>query len=190
LGERVHRLDRAAGVDIAAQAVEALEERLAVREALDGEAAQQHVFAGLAHRAERRHRRPEEPRSRLVVRAVGARVTQADERRHGRIDRALELGHRGPELRPPAARGRLLGVVAVVDLNRVVVGLVADERADHHELVHDPGEPWQGLADLHAGDVSRGRLPRPGDFLGGVGLEVKQVLMRRAADEKIRMTDL
>ena len=160
-----------------------LQQRLAVGEAIDGDAAEKHVFAGLAHRAERGQRRPEEAGARLVVRAVRAGVTQADERRDARIDRALQLGDRGAELRPAAGRRRLPGVVAVVDLDRVVVGLVADQRADDDELVHDPGEPGKGLANLDAGDVGRDRLPRAGDFLGGVGLEIEHVLVRRAADQ-------
>ena len=183
LGEGVHRLDRAVGVGVAAHGVEALEKRLAVGEAVDGDAAENHVFAGLAHRAERGQRRPEEAGARLVVRAVRAGVAQADERRDARIDRPLQLRHRGAELRPTAARGRLAGVVAVVHLDGVVVGLVADQRADDDELVHDPGQPREGFANLDAGDVGGGRLPRAGDFLGGVGLEIEHVLVRRAADQ-------
>ena len=79
--------------DLAAQVVEGLEERLAVREAIDGEAAEKHILAGLAHRAEWRLRSPEESRPRLVVWAVGAGVTQTDKRRDARIDRALQFRH-------------------------------------------------------------------------------------------------
>ena len=82
-------LHRAVGVGVAAHGVEALEQRLAVGEPIDGDAAEEHVVARLAHRPERGHRQPEEARPRLVVRAVRAGVTQADERRHARIDRAL-----------------------------------------------------------------------------------------------------
>jgi hypothetical protein len=64
-----------------------------------------------------------------------------------------------------------------------MVGLVADQRADHDELVHDVGEPGEGLANLHPGDHGRGRLPRAGDLPGGAGLEIKQVLVRRAANQ-------
>ena len=71
---------------------------------------------------------------------------------------------------PPAGVG-LLGMVAVEDLDGIVVGLVADQRADHDQLVHDPGQAREGLANLDAGDVGRGRPPRARRFpLGASGL--------------------
>ena len=100
-----------------------------------------------------------------------------------RIDRALQLRDDRAELRPAARRRRLARMVAVEDLDGVVIGLVADERADDDELVHDPGQPRQRLADLDAGDVGRDRPPRAGDLLRRVGLEVEHVLVRRPADQ-------
>ena len=44
-------------------------------------------------------------------------------------------------------------------------------------------QPRKRFANLDAVDVGRDRPPRPGDFLGGVGLEIEHVLMRRPADQ-------
>src|SRR5207302_11054121 len=108
---------------------------------------------------------------------------QTDEWRHTPIGRALQLRHRGAQLWPAAAWVWLPGMVPVIDLDCVVVGLVADQRADHHELVHDSGEPGQGLADLRPDDVGCGRLPWTGDFFWSAGLQIKHVLVRRTTNQ-------
>ncbi len=183
LGEGVHSLERARRIDFAAQVVEALQQGLAVGQPLHRNAAQHHVVPGRSHRAEGGQCGAQEAGAGLVVGSVRAGVTEADERRHGRIDRSLNAGDGGAELRP-AAGWRWFGrVVAVVDLDGVVAALVADQGAHEHQFVHDPGQARQGLADLDSRDIGRGRLPRAGDFLGGVRLEVEHVLMRRAADQ-------
>jgi hypothetical protein len=64
---------------------------------------------------------------------------------------------------PPLAVG-FLGV-PVVYLNRVVVGLVADQRADHHGLVHESGEPGRAsqictpVTSVAVGFPRAGELP-------------------------------
>jgi len=42
-------------------------------------------------------------------------------------------------------------MMAVINLNCVVIGLVADQRADEDQLVHPPRQPWKHV-------VERGRV--------------------------------
>ena len=177
-------LHRAAGVDVAAHVVEAPAAASCGRRA-GRRVTPRRTMSSRAGPIGRNgaSARAEEAGAGLVVRAVRAGVAEADERRHRRIGRPLQLGDRRAELRPAAGRRRLLRVVAVEDLDGVVVGLVADQRADDDELVHHPRQPRERLADLDAGDVGRDRPPRPGDLLRGVGLEVEHVLVRRPADQ-------
>ncbi len=181
--KRVHAFKRAGCIGLAAQGIEALEQRLAIREAVHGDALQHHVLLGRSHGSERRVRSSEEAGAGLVVRPVGAGVAQTHERRHGAVDRPLQLGHRGAELRPAARRILLSGFVAVEDLHGIMIVLIAHQRADNNKLVHDLRQLRKGFADLNARNASRDRLPRPGDFLWGIGLQIEHVLMRRAADQ-------
>ncbi len=74
-------------------------------------------------------------------------------------------------------------MMAVEHLDRVVVALVADQRAYDDQLVHDPRQAGEGFANLDAGDIGGDRPPRAGDLLGRVRLQVEHVLMWRPADQ-------
>ena len=67
------------------------------------------------------------------------------------------------------------GVVAVV-----VVAVAAEDGV----LVGELGNLRQVLADLDAGHAGGDRLVWPADFLGGVGLQVEHVDVRRPAFEE------
>ena len=188
LGEEVHAFHAAAGVDIAAEVVDAGEEACAVGEAIVGDALEGEVATAGAGVAEGGAGGAEHAGAGLVVGAVGAFVAHADEGRDGGVVRALELADDAAKLGPAAGRGDAGGDVAGGDvagvaLGGIVPGLRADEGADDGEFVHHLGHAREELADFDAGDVGADGLVRPGDLAGGIGLEVKHVLVRRAADE-------
>ena len=65
---------------------------------------------------------------------------------------------------------------------RMLVEL-ADERADHRQLVHDGRRSGQQLADLDSRQLRGDRLELAADSRGSIGLEVERVLVRQAARE-------
>ena len=72
----------------------------------------------------------------------------------------------------------------VEDLRRVVIGLVADQRADHDQLVHVARQTRKRFANLDSGDVGVDWFEFAADFLGSAGLEIDHVLVRRPARQE------
>src|SRR5262249_48683420 len=83
----------------------------------------------------------------------------------------------GTELRPAAGRDRLARVMPIEDLDRIMITLVAYERADDDEFVHHLCQARECLADLDARDVGGDGPPWAGNLLGRLGLEVEHVLV-------------
>ena len=55
----------------------------------------------------------------------------------------------------------------------------ADHGSDPRPLVHDFGQHGQGFVEVNARDVGANGLECAANLLGGIGLGVDQVLMRR-----------
>ena len=70
-------------------------------------------------------------------------------------------------------------VARVVDRRRRVI-----DRADQRHLVHHRRQPGEDLRDLDARHLGRDRPERPADLLGGIGLHVPGVELRRPADQE------
>ena len=185
LRERVHAAHDPGGVGLPLEAVHAREELPAVAEPLERHRPQRHVLEVRPIRLERRVGRPEEAGLAGVrpghVLGLGG---EADVRRHGRIDRALEFrhgrAHRGPAPDRPQAALRPAGHA----LKSGVGPLAADDRADDRAAFHPRRQPGKHLADLDARHVRADRLEFAAHLARGVGLQVPHVLMRGAAAEE------
>src|SRR6267142_2051571 len=60
-----------------------------------------------------------------------------------------------------------------------MVVLAADDRANRHELVHDPREVREQLTDFNARHGSRNGIELAADFRRSIDLDLIHVLMRR-----------
>ena len=74
-------------------------------------------------------------------------------------------------------------MMTVENLDRIVIGLVADEGTNDREFVSHPCQKRKRFADFKTGDVGRDGTPWPCDFARSLGLQVKHVLMRWTADQ-------
>ena len=139
---------------------------------------------------------------RVVLRAekagVGAGVDDAvvpDRPRNG--DRRRQVARR-LEVRDHAAhRGKIAAVAAIARHGQRVVHLAGQRvidahlvlvagmrvRADDRQLVRVPGDLRQLIANLNARNHRRDRLELAADAVGGLGLEIERVLLRRPAPE-------
>jgi hypothetical protein len=165
--------------------VEAAQEPPPVGQLLAVGVVEAHVGHAVAVGLERGVRRAEEAGLALVApRHVLGGGGEADERRHRRIDRAFELRDDRAEARPAAHRPQGRGVAAGLHLHRVVPALRPDDRADEHELVGPRRDLREALADHDAGHVGLDRQELAAHLGRGVGLQVPEVLVRRAAPKK------
>ena len=184
LRKTVEAVHQAAAVHVATEVIEAREQALAVVEAVERDAVEDHVVLARAGRAEGRVTHAEEAGlARVRPTHLAHLRREAEERRDGRVGRALQLREHGAE-RGPAA-GRLvarepprLALEGVVVVNR------ADHRADEDELVHDGSGAREQLADLDAGDVRRDGFQLAANLARRVHLQVEHILMRRAAGQE------
>ena len=67
---------------------------------------------------------------------------------------------------------------------RVVTTLTADHRPQHRRLVHRLGDLRETLTDLDARNTGRERRERTADVLGGLGLDLPHVLVRRTTAQE------
>src|SRR5207253_5019437 len=88
------------------------------------------------------------------------------------------------EAGPAAEVGQVADRPAGHALHRVVPAAGADDGADDGELVHQAGDTREDLADLDAGHRGGDRLELAADLGGGLGLDLPQVLVGRAAAEE------
>ena len=165
-----HALERAARVDLAAQAVEAGQQLLAVAELFERDALERQVGHALAVRLERRRRtvprKPGVPESDHGMCCVGsARPTNGGT--EGSTG-PCSLASDGADARPAAHRGQRVRRPAGHALDGVVAAAGADDGADDGALVHAGGDPREDFADLDAGDVGGDRLELAADLDGGV----------------------
>lgn len=185
LGEAVGGFDCAAGVDVAAEAVEAGEEGAAVAEALEGDVIEFEVFgAWAAVRAEGGVGHAEV--AGVTGGAVG-RVTgfggEADEGWDGGVGGAVEFRDDGPHGGPAAGWLFGDGAAGVADEGIVVAAGGTVHGADGDEFVHDPCAVRHVFGDVDAGDVSAGGTMGAADLDGSVHFEIDHVLMRRGTGE-------
>jgi len=185
LGEAVGCFDGSAGIDVAAEAVEACEEGAAVAEAFEGDVIEFEVFGAWSSvRAEGGMGHAEV--AGVTGGAVG-RVTgfggEADEGGDGGVGGAVEFGDDGSHGGP--ATGWLFGdgTAGVADEGIVVAAGGAVHGADGDEFVHDPCAVGHVFGDVDAGDVSPGGAVGAADLDGSVHFEIDHVLVRRGAGE-------
>ena len=110
-------------------------------------------------------------------------VGQVDVGRNGWIGGPFQLGENRSQFRP-ASRGRISSAPAYVAGHALVGGvriLCSNHGPHQHQLVHDPGQPRQVLADMDSRDFGLDGLKLTADLRGGVGLDFVHVLVRRAA---------
>lgn len=185
LGEAVGGFDGTAGVDVAAEAIEAGEEGAAVAEAFEGDVIESEVFgAGAAVRAEGGVGHAEV--ARVTGGAVG-RVTgfggEADEGGDGGVGGAVEFGDYGAHGGPAAGRLFGDGAAGVADEGIVVAAGGAVHGADGDEFVHDPRAVGHVFGDVDAGDVSAGGAMGAADLDGSVHFKIDHVLVRWGTGE-------
>ena len=176
----------AGGVDLAAQVVEAAQQRLAVAEPVEGHALEDHVRHAVGVGLERGVGQAEEarlagdrPRSRSSSSATGRRTAAPTRRPAPAASTTTEPNDGQP---PP---GWLCCVPAghALERRRAAPREPTSERMTAN-LSIIVGEPRQVLADLDAGDVRGDRLELAADLGRGVRLEVEHVLVRRPAGQE------
>src|SRR5206468_972842 len=145
LRERVEAVHRAAAVPLAAELIDGGKERLAVAEAVGGDALQDEIVTAFAHRTKGVVAQAEKTGAWLVVRLVLRDVAEADEGRNAGKDWALQSRRGGADMWPAAAGG-VGGEMARAALVAGVVVAAADDRADRHQLVHDASHVGKQLA--------------------------------------------
>ncbi len=183
--EGVQAAHHSAGVHVAAEFVEAGQERPAVGEAFEGHAVERHVFGGAAFiRFKGRVGHAEK------AGLAGARPfhvphfgSEADEGRHGRIDGTLQLADDGAHRGPPA--GRLVFEEAAGEALEGVVPVVAIRHgADQRAAIHHLGEARQMLGDLETRNIGGDGLEFAADLGRRIHLQIEDILMRRAARQE------
>ena len=180
--EPVHHSGR---IGLAPEGVDAGEQRPPIGKTIERQALQHHVFGSAALVGLERCVTDAEETGLAVLgpRGVAHLRCEPDERRDGRIHRAIELRQHRPERRPTA--GRHVLVVAAGDaLDGVVVAVAAHDGSDDGILVRELREPRKVLADLDAGDVGGDGFEFAADLRRGVHLQVEHVLMARSARQE------
>ena len=169
LGEGVQPFHRAAGIEVASEAVKAGQQAAAVVELIQSDAVQGHVFFAKSVGLEGSVGGAEEAGFAGVGPAHLSHFgSEADKGRHFRSDGLVEFGEDGAEGGPTAGRGfgaseRASGHALI----GVVVGIGADDGANDCQAVHDGGHFGKVFADLDAGDF------------GGNGFEFSSNFRRR-----------
>ena len=114
----------------------------------------------------------------IRIRRVPGLDRQADERRNGGIDRALQFGERRAQRRMivliPLRSDR---IAAQAQVRGMLIG-AAVQRANDGELVHHRRQPRHVLADFDARDVRPDRLERSANLDRRLHLQVEHVLVR------------
>ncbi len=185
LVEIVEPAHHAAGVGVAAETIEAGQQRLAIAEAIERDAIEHHVGLAFAVRLERGVGHAQEARLAVVGPFhVSHFRRQADKGRHRRVHRALELGHHRTQRRPTARRLLTATAMSGDALEGVVRAAGADDRTDRNQLVHVRGDERKMLADLDAGHVGFDRSELAANFRRRVHFKIEEVLMRRSAGQE------
>ena len=185
LPEGIHPLHDAAGVDVAAEAVNAREQAAAVGEPLEWDRLERHVLDVGAIGLEWREGRSEEAgHAGIGPRHVLCAGCEADEGGHRRVDRPAELGDARTDRGPSADRLEAILRPARHALKPGVARLASDHGADDRKLVHASRQLRKDLADLQARDVCVDRPKLAADLAGGIRLEVPHVLMGRTTGEE------
>ena len=179
---RVDRGQLAAGINVATQPVDALEQRLPITQPVGGHTVELHVGqAGTVGNERSVGRAQETGRAGVPPHTVGL---HADVGRNAAVGRTLQLVQHAAHRRVPADRTHLGVTESGHALERVVTTLAADHRPQHRGLVHRLGDLRETLADLDAWNIRRDRLERTADVLGGLGLDLPHVLVRRTATQE------
>ncbi len=185
LVEAVEPAHHAGRVGVAAEAIEAGQQGLAVAQAVERDAVEHHVGLALAVGLERGMGHAQKAGLAVVgpfhVSHLGR---QADERRHRRMRRAIDFRQHRAQGGPAAGGLRAAAAMAGDALEGVVGAAGADDRADGDQLVHQAGDPRKMLADFDAAHVGFDRLELAADFRGGLHLQVEEILVGRPARQE------
>ena len=185
LGKGIHTGQLAAVIDIAPELVKPSQQRTPRAETVLGHVVEGQVILAMVSGLKRAMACTKEARLAAgAIRRMPCLRGQANEWRDAGLGGALQFGNRRADARPSAGRlavgvkgGSLAAAVAHERIVRAVRR--ADNRADAGPFIHDARHVWQQLADLDAGHVGGNGVQVAAIFLGRIGLEINEILVRR-----------